>query len=87
MLPHESPTIPLILCVFLYVQGESSAVNLQDSQVTLLRLETDLREALLPPQEKLFLAMKSQIGGLKFLVNLRGDLRRAIRLDLLPFFF
>lgn len=42
------------------------------------RTERDLRAALVPLSSRLFEQMNGQVGGLKFLVDLRADLKTAL---------
>lgn len=43
------------------------------------RTERDLRAALVPLSSRLFEQMNGQVGGLKFLVDLRADLQATLK--------
>jgi len=49
------------------------------SEAAHYRTERDLRAALIPLSSRLFEQMNGQVGGLKFLVDLRADLKTTLK--------
>ncbi len=49
------------------------------------RVERDLRAALVPLSSRLFDQINGQAGGLKFLVDLRADLKASLQYDDSPY--
>ncbi|KAG0562729.1 hypothetical protein KC19_9G167800 [Ceratodon purpureus] len=66
--------------------AESSGEKLSDSgsEAAHFRTERDLRAALVPLSSRLFEQMNGQVGGLKFLVDLRADLKTTLHTKNLP---
>lgn len=52
------------------------------SEAAHYRTERDLRAALVPLSSRLFEQMNGQVGGLKFLVDLRADLKNTLEYGL-----